>query len=367
MRIAILGTRGIPNTYGGFEQFAEYLSVGFVKLGHSVTVYNVSFHEYREDNYKGVKIRKVYSPEKIIGAAGNFIYDFLSLKDALKRDFDIIYELGYHSNAPSYYLLKKQSPVVVTNMDGIEWKRSKWNAFTQKLIRKLEYIAVKKSDYLISDNPAIHEYYIKQFNRDSYYIPYGAKMVDDFDEIVLKRYHVSPRSYFLIIARLEPENNIETILDGFVQSGSDYPFLVIGNKDSRYGKFLQNKYKQQNIRFLGGIYQKKELDDLRHFACRYFHGHSVGGTNPSLLEAMAAQAFIIAHDNPYNRVVLEEGALYFKDSSMVSEIIQSSLNPDIRNALIISNVEKIRRQYSWDKIISDYERLFQKLLKKKSP
>ncbi len=121
MKVAILGTRGIPNSYGGFEQFAEYLSVGLVERGHSVTVYNTSFHEYPDTIYKGVSIRKIYSPEKRIGASANFIYDYLCLKDALQSDFDIIYELGYHSNAPSYCLLKKESPVVITNMDGLEW------------------------------------------------------------------------------------------------------------------------------------------------------------------------------------------------------------------------------------------------------
>lgn len=362
MKIAILGTRGIPNTYGGFEQFAEYLSVGLVERGHSVTVYNTSFHEYEEDDYEGVSIRKIYSPERQIGAAGNFVYDFLCLKDALKRNFDIIYELGYHSNAPSYYLLKEDSPVIVTNMDGIEWKRSKWSSFTQKLIRKLEKVAVRKSDYLISDNPAIRDYYLKDFGKDSFYIPYGADVVYGFDENILSRYDVLPKKYFLLIARLEPENNIETILDGFVESGSNDPFLVVGNDKTKYGKLLRKKYEQQNIRFLGGIYEKDNLDNLRHFARIYFHGHAVGGTNPSLLEAMAAQAFIASHDNVFNRAVLGTDAHYFKNSENVCQIIRNSEDDVMKKICIKNNMEKIKNCYSWDRVISDLEDLFLQFL-----
>ncbi|MDL2214578.1 DUF1972 domain-containing protein [Dysgonomonas sp. OttesenSCG-928-M03] len=363
MKIAILGTRGIPNSYGGFEQFAEYLSVGLSRLGHSVTVYNTSFHEYEGDNYKGVSISKIYSPEKIIGASANFIYDYLCLKDALKKDFDIIYELGYHSNAPSYYFLNEKSPVIITNMDGLEWKRSKWSPLTRKLIHKLEKIAINKSDYLISDNPAIRDYYLQNFEKDSFYIPYGAEVVKHFDEKTLVEYNVSAKNYFLIIARLEPENNIEMILDGFIQSQCSYPFLVIGNKDSKYGKYLQKKYTEKNILFLGGIYNKEVLDNLRHFSSAYFHGHSVGGTNPSLLEAMASQAFIIAHDNPFNHKVLGGDSIYFKQSEDISSIIK---NEDYKfknfHIAISNNLTKIEITYSWSKIISDYENLFLNIL-----
>jgi len=367
MKIAILGTRGIPNAYGGFEQFAEYLSVGLVERGHSVTVYNASFHEYAGDSYNGVTIRKIYSPEKLIGAPANFIYDFLCLWDALKRDFDIIYELGYHSNAPSYYLLKKDSPLVITNMDGIEWKRSKWNGFTRHLIRRMERIAVKKSDYLVSDNPAIRDYYLHDFGKKSSYIPYGADAVSDFDEKLLSEYNVTPHYYFLLIARMEPENNIEMILNGFIESGSLYPFLVIGNVDTKYGKFLQQHYHTSKIRFLGAIYNKNILDNLRHFSRIYFHGHSVGGTNPSLLEAMASQSVIAAHDNRFNRAILDIDAFYFKNSDDVSELIKNGFPSEFNVGVYLkNNLVKIEQTYSWGNIISQYENLFYKLLKVKN-
>lgn len=365
MKIAILGTRGIPNSYGGFEQFAEYLSVGLVDRGHSVTVYNVHYHDYNQSEYKGVRIKKIYSPEKYIGAAANFIYDYLCLKDALKQDFDIIYEAGYHSNALSYYLLTKNSPVVITNMDGIEWRRSKWNYFTRQLIKRLEKIAVKKSDYLVSDNPAIQEYYKKTFGVDSFYIAYGADIVNRFNQSVLSNYAVTIGAYFLLVARLEPENNIEMILDGYVLSADAQPFLVVGNAETKYGRFLQQKYKDYNIRFLGGLYEKNILDNLRHYSILYFHGHSVGGTNPSLLEAMASQCLIAAHDNSFNRAVLGQDALYFSSRNEVGTVIGewSQTNDRQKLLLISSNKTKIEQNYSWKSIVEKYEALFYEIIK----
>lgn len=367
MKIAILGTRGIPNSYGGFEQFAEYLSVGLVKLGHSVTVYNVHFHEYDQPEFRGVTIRKIYSPEKQIGAAANFVYDYLCMKDALKQDFDIIYEAGYHSNAPSYYLLKENSPIVITNMDGIEWKRSKWNYFTRQLIKRLEKIAVRKSDYLVSDNPAIQEYYKEVFNAESFCVAYGADIVEHFDEGLLASYNVTANNYFLLIARLEPENNIEMILDGYVLSADVRLFLVIGNTDTKYGRFLQTKYRNTNIHFLGAVYKKEILDSLRYYCTLYFHGHSVGGTNPSLLEAMASQALIASHDNKFNKSVLNNNTLYFvKDKDVVSIICNvNSLGDDKRQIFIENNKAQIINNYSWKSIIFQYDSLFREVLKKK--
>lgn len=368
MKIAILGTRGIPNDYGGFEQFAEYVSLGLTKRGHDVTVYNTHFHPYTQSDYKGVAVRHIFSPEKQMGAAANFIYDFLCLKDALKQDFDIIYEAGYSSCAPSYYLLKKDSPVLITNMDGLEWRRSKWNKATRKLIRFLERIAVKKSDYLISDNVGIQEYYRREFGCESFFIAYGADPVNEFDDMIPARYDVECNRYMMLVARLEPENNIETILDGYLLSNSKVPFLVIGKDGTKYGRFLKNKYENTNIRFVGGIYNKSILDSLRKFAMCYFHGHSVGGTNPSLLEAMASEAYLIANDNHFNRSVLGESALFFTDAQSIQDFIDNRLgknDQEIRTELIQRNKDLIRDQYSWDSIIEKHEQLFLQVMSEK--
>ena len=369
MKIAILGTKGIPNNYGGYEQFAEYISQKLVRRGHQVTVYNPSFHAFRGTDLQGVSIIRKYSPEKLIGGAANFIYDFLCLKDALSRDFDIIYEAGYHSVAFSYRLLKvrnRVSPILITNMDGLEYNRSKWSAFTQGLIRRLEKIAVRESPYMISDNLGIQKYYQTNFSRDSYFIPYGADPVENFNEEHLKSYQLEKFGYQMLVARLEPENNIETILNGYLLSKINAPFIVVGNHKTSYGNYLKKKYHGNLIRFVGGIYNKNELDALRHFSAAYYHGHSVGGTNPSLLEAMACECFIIADDNVFNKSVLFDSALYFKNETEVKELIERlpELREQKRNAFIEQNNERIRTQYNWDTIVTQHEDLFRKLSQK---
>ena len=362
MKIAILGTRGIPNNYGGFEQFAEFLSVGLVKKGHDVTVYNPHFHIYPEKSFNGVAIRYIYSPEEWMGASANFVYDFLCLKDALRLNFDIILECGYHSNAPSYYLMNgRRNPVLITNMDGLEWMRSKWNRPTRWLIKQLEKIAVEKSHYLVSDNLGIQNYYRKVFNMNSTFIPYGAEPVNEVDPSYLQSYSLKEQDFYLLIARLEPENNIETILDGYLISRYiDRPFIVIGNFENKYGLYLKQKYSNTSIRFVGSIYDKKALDSLRHNARIYFHGHSVGGTNPSLLEAMACQTFIVAHDNEFNRSVCADNALYFTSKEDVSSLMSTYDCGYERKILQMKqdNLRIIKDSYSWKHIVDSYEELF---------
>ncbi|HNP24261.1 MAG TPA: DUF1972 domain-containing protein [Panacibacter sp.] len=364
MKIAIVGTRGIPNNYGGFEQFAEYISVGLVQKGHDVTVYSPDFHNYGSETYLGVKIRKIYCPESKFGSFAHFIYDYLSLKDALKNNFDVIYEAGYGTSAPSMFLLNKRSPVFITNMDGLEWMRSKWNFLTKALMRSMERIAVKRSKYLIADNIGIQEYYKTSFGKDSFYLPYGAELVESFDPAVLGEMGLTQNGFYVLIARLEPENNIETILDGFVASGSQLPFIVVGNHFTKYGAYLVDKYKHTGglVRFAGSIYDKVKIDALRCFCQIYFHGHSVGGTNPSLLEAMAAKAFIISHDNSFNRTVLPEESVFFKNSADVAGYLKDVGTLDgMRRRIIEGNLAKIKASYQWNLVIDAYEKLFKQL------
>ena len=361
MNIAILGTRGIPNNYGGFEQFAEYLSVGLVDRGHQVTVYSPHFHPYQEKNFRGVTIQHVYSPEHLIGAAANFTYDFQCMQHALKQGFDVLLECGYHSNAPSYYLMKgRKKPVLITNMDGLEWKRSKWNKFTRWLILQLEKVAVKKSHILVSDNKGIQDYYKRAYNAESVCIPYGADLIHDFKEETLSAYKLQKEQYYLLIARLEPENNIETILDGYALATSEMPpMLVVGNHETAYGVYLKKKYADyKNIRFLGAIYDFSQLNDLRCYAKAYFHGHSVGGTNPSLLEAMASNAPIVAHDNIFNQSVLKEDAYYFTTKETIRDFLLSPTDKAFTQQAIRNNRSKIEHEYTWNAIIDQYEALF---------
>jgi len=356
MKIAIIGTRGIPNYYGGFEQFAEYLSLGLIQFGFDVTVYNSHSHPYRENNWKGVKIVHCYDPENRLGTIGQFVYDLNCIIDCRKRNFDIILQLGYTSSSVWFSFWPKSKSVITTNMDGLEWKRTKYSRRVQQFLKFAEELAVKHSDHLISDSIGIQQYLNGKYGVESTYIPYGAHLFNTPDKNVIDHFNLIPYQYDLLIARLEPENSIEIILDGVAQSKSQGTFLVIGNHETRYGEYLKEKYAATtNIRFIGGVYDIDKLNNIRYFSRLYFHGHTVGGTNPSLLEAMASNAFICAHDNVFNKSILGEDASYFNNSYDVAHEIEKfdKHNPGSQEKLK-RNVEKISKTYAWPLIVQQY-------------
>jgi glycosyltransferase involved in cell wall biosynthesis len=353
MKIGILGTRGIPNNHGGFEQLAEYLSVYLVNKGHEVIVYNSHKHPYQEKTWNGVKIAHCFDLEHKIGTAGQFIYDLNCIRDSRKRDYDVLLQLGYTSSSIWYKLLPKKA-IILTNMDGLEWKRTKYSKLVRRFLKSAEKFAAVSSDFLISDSIAIKSYIKKKYNRDSKFIAYGANLFFNESEQVLLDYQVEKYKYNMLIARLEPENNIETILDGVERSDSIFPFLVVGKHETKFGEFLKNKFSKDNrIKFLGGIYNIEHLDNLRFYSNLYFHGHSVGGTNPSLLEAMASSSFIIAHDNDFNKSILGEDAFYFLNSNDVKlQLLKSKNN---YSEVIQANLNKIENEFSWPIINGQYE------------
>ncbi len=355
LKIGILGTRGIPNYHGGFEQFAEFFSVYLQKKGHQTFVYCSNNHPYKKNTYKGVSLIHCKDPEDKIGTPGQFIYDYNCIKDARKRDFDILLQLGYTSNSIWYKLLPKR-PIIITNMDGLEWKRSKYNKPVRKFLKYAESLAIKSSDFLISDSIGIQNYLKETYLKDSKYIPYGAFVFSNPEEEVLKQYNVKTNNYNMLIARMEPENNIEVILDGVVKSGSNIPFLVVGKNDTNsFGNYLTKKYKShKNIQFLGGVYNQDHLNNLRYFSKLYFHGHTVGGTNPSLLEAMASNALIVAHNNEFNGTILGKDAFYFSNSEEVHQALIKIKDKSNWKAYLENNRNKIERTYSWDIINKSY-------------
>jgi hypothetical protein len=365
MKIAILGTRGIPNSYGGFEQFAEYLSLGLIDKGHEVTVYNPHNHSYHGNTWNGVNIVHCYDPEYLVGTAGQFIYDLNCILHCRKKDFDIILQLGYTSS--SVWLkrfLNKKKFVVTTNMDGHEWKRSKYSLSVKKFLKYAEKLAVNNSSHLIADSIPIKTYLKSKYNKHSTFIPYGANIFNTPDEHILKQYGLTAYGYDGLIARLEPDNSIEIILDGVVSSYSKRPFIVIGNCETKYGVHLRAKYsKHKNISFLNGIYDINVLNNLRYFSNLYFHGHTVGGTNPSLLEAMASSALICAHDNHYNSSILNENAYYFTNAEQVKTLLDSvNINDRVNRDKIVNNINKIESSYMWDTIIDRYISHFRSIL-----
>ena len=375
MKIAFISTRGIPNNYGGFEQFAEYISVGLAARGHEVVVYSPHFHPYKENSYKGVRIKHIYSPENWMGSSvGSFFYDFASLKDALKKEkFDIIYEAGYTSIVPAYIWFDVKNikyPIFTTNMDGLEYKRTKFNKWVQKFVFWEERTTVKHSHYLIADNMGIHDYYKEKYGKESKFLAYGADIHDDYDENLLKEFGLEAENYYLLVARLEPENNIEMAIQGYLASDENgvKPLIIVGKTNTPHGKFLVQKFgKEKNIRFVGGIYDFKKLNSVRYFSYAYFHGHSVGGTNPSLLEAMASNCYILAHNNIFNKAVLKKNAHYYTSAEEVKSMLNSikDLASFYKDKFIANNLCEIRNEYSWEKLVDEHEKYFTWLLEQK--
>lgn len=361
MKIAILGTRGIPNYYGGFEQFAEFFSVYLVQKGHEVYCYNSHNHKFQEKTFHGVNIIHQHDPEYKYGTFGQFIYDYNCIIDSRKRDFDIILQLGYTSNSIWFFLLPKK-PIIITNMDGIEWKRSKYSRPVQQFLRFAERLAAISSDYLVSDSLGIQTFLKKRYKKDSTYIAYGAHPFDNPNEAILKEYQVEKEKFNMIMARFEPENNLEMVLDGVVKSNDSTPILVVGNHNTKYGEYLKNRYKNStSIRFMGAIYNLEHLNNLRFYSKLYFHGHSVGGTNPSLLEAMASKALILAHNNDFNKGIIKQNGYYFSNADEVKNLLLTIKKSDNLQS-IQNNFDAIVNEFNWEKINGEYLSLFEQCM-----
>jgi hypothetical protein len=362
MKIGILGCRGIPNRYGGFEQFAEDLSPGLVLKGASVSVYCSHNHPYPEEQFKGVTLIRCYDPEPQMGAAGQIIYDLNCILDSRRRNFDIVYQLGYTSAGLWQWLLPKNT-IVMSNMDGMEWQRAKYGTFAKRFLKFSEKEVARRSDHLIGDAAPIRDYLAEKYRKPVSFLAYCATPFTNPLESVPVKYDLTPGQYLLLIARMQEDNHIDMIIQGYLKSGNELPLCIIGNINNTHGAYLKEKYKQfHQVRFMGGIFNQEDLNHLRYYAALYFHGHSAGGTNPSLLEAMAASARICAHDNVFNRSVLGDDALYFKSVDALACLINENLHDVAWNSRITSNLERIVSVYGKDKLIDDYYGLFKKIL-----
>lgn len=323
-RIAILGTRGIPNVYGGFEELAEHLAVYLADRGHHVVVYQTHNHPFKDQTYKGVVIERCYNAEVILGTFGQFAYDFNCQWHARKQHFDVWLHLGYTSNTLWSFLWPK-TVKHVSNMDGLEWKRQKYVPIVQRFLRWAEKQAAIHSDVLVADHLEMAKYLKQTFSVDSALIGYGAS------EITAEKPNIDlPESFDLMMARMEPENHIDLILAS--QLHVRRPLVVAGHLTNRYARALIKRYPPgKKIYWLGGVYHKPHAEWLRKNCTYYIHGHSVGGTNPSLIQAMASGCRIIAHDNVFNRGVLSKDAVgYFKDAEYLGELRrkQAASTPD---------------------------------------
>ena len=311
VRIAILGSRGIPANYGGYETVTQELSIGLVKKGFAVYV-ACEAKDFKRNPYAtfhGVNL--VYFP--IINSLRNIsdvlLYDFLSVIWAT-LNVDIIYMLSY-TNSPLLLLPRLFGKIVVVNADGLEWKRRKHSGLLRSILRSFEAIGTKTVNFMVVDSKALGTYFQNNYKITPVYLPYGVAEIPPLDPINLERYNLKPNDYYLVIARLEPENNISLILDEFEKSNSKKKLIIVGPvKNTAYVRGLL-RHKSKKIIFTGGIYEPRAQRMLRHNCYAYIHGHEVGGTNPTLIEALSCHSLILALNVPFNKEVAGEGAFYF--------------------------------------------------------
>ncbi|HET7832243.1 MAG TPA: DUF1972 domain-containing protein [Gallionella sp.] len=365
-KLAILGTKGIPARYGGFETFAEKLSLGLVERGFDVTVYCETTDEMPA-RLGGVKLEYVPLPK--LGPLSTVVFDLRCLWHA-RRDHEVVYMLGYGA-AMFCFIPRLWGKQVWLNMDGLEWKRSKWSKPAKIWLKMMEAIAMWTPNRIIADAAGIKDSLQSRHARlpPVSVIPYGAPVIESGpDHGVLAEMNLAPFEYYLVVCRLEPENHVLEILRGYALSDTTRPLIVVGNHLS--GTPYVAKLRDINIpsiRFVGAIYDQKKLLALRYYCAAYFHGHSVGGTNPSLLEAMGCGNLVIAHDNMFNREVLGEMGMYFRSEMDIPALSNAVENCDIstRNMVSSDSVARIRAFYTWDMIVEKYTKLLTETIQKK--
>lgn len=359
--IAILGTRGIPARYGGFETFAEELATRLATAGHRVTVYCEKGLGEGLAVHKGVNLR--YISANVGGPLATVLFDARCLWDA-RSGHDVIYLLGYGA-APFLLIPKLYGQETWINVDGIEWKRAKWSGLAKSYFRLMEYCSVRIANLVIADAHGI-EHHLRLRQRTSFkcsVIPYGAEAPETPpDERLLDTLDLIANEYHLVVCRLEPENHVAEIIEGHMASRAKFPLVIVGdiNSSTPYTKRL-GELRNPNLRFLGTIYDKATLQAVRFYARSYLHGHSVGGTNPSLLEAMACANYTIAHDNDFNREVLGSSGRFFDNSrDIAAEIARAETLPELElKAIGDLNKTRVQADYSWESISTRYQRLIQ--------
>ncbi len=357
--VAILGTVGVPARYGGFETLAENLVLhnAEANISHDLEVYcSAKAYPERISVFKGASLR--YLSLDANGKQAMF-YDMWSLIDSALRGTDVVILLGHGGSfiIPVLKLFSKTK--FITNIDGIEWRREKWTGLARWIIRKSEAMAVKHSHIVVADNEAIREYVASEFGEDCKVIPYGGDHAIQMDAVEIPGVDL-PEVYALGLCRIEPENNVGMILEAFSQM-PEKPLVFVGNwENSEYGRALRQRFGgMANIRLLDPVYDPGNLRWLRDRACAYIHGHSAGGTNPSLVEMMHFGIPVFAHGCDFNRYSTENSAVYFETPA---ELVAAVRGLEAGRAREIGGAmrEIAQRRYTWEQVGRAYFALMQR-------
>jgi glycosyltransferase involved in cell wall biosynthesis len=361
--IRILGTRGVPAAHGGFETFAEHLALYLVQRGWAVTVYCQveGSGPVFEDEWQG--IRRVNIPVKTQGAAGTIIFDWKSTLHAAGTK-ELVLTLGYNT-AVFCFLYRLRGITNLINMDGIEWHRQKWGKLAKLWFWLNDWAGSWLGNHLIADHPEIARHLETRVNVDKITtIPYGADQVAHPNIEHLQAYGLQPEQYAILIARAEPENSILEVVKAWSRKHRDCKLFVLGKyaPDHAYQAAVKAAGSDEVI-FPGAIYDKAVVESLRFYSLFYIHGHQVGGTNPSLVEALAAGNAVLAHDNKFNRWVAGPSASYFVDEEDCSNKIESLLlNDALLQSMKQASQGRHQESFTWDAVLSEYEKLFVRFL-----
>lgn len=376
--VFIIGSKGIPANYGGFETFVEYLTKYKVSDDIKYHVACLSDHE-EEFEHNQARCFKVQVPN--IGPAKAVYYDIAALKAVYQYVVDhnieegIVYILACRIGP----FLKKYVKMfhtkniqVFVNPDGHEFKRAKWNWFIRQYWKLSERLMIKNADYVVCDSQNIEKYIqedYKKYQPQTTFIAYGADVVDNSDEdkfeVWAKEHEVSKNEYYLIVGRFVPENNYETMIREFMSSNTKKDLVIVtGYQESKLYHILNNKYhfeNDQRVKFVGTIYDDALLKSVRKNAFAYLHGHEVGGTNPSLLEALGSTSLNLLLNVGFNQEVGLDSCIYWgKEKNNLKHLIEhvETFDQDYIDTLGKAAKERIKNAYSWTKIVSDYESLF---------
>lgn len=361
MHVLILGTRGIPASHGGFETFAQDFALHLVRAGHTVTVYCQSDQNAApllDDCWNGIRLVHIRAPQ---GPWGTIAFDWAATLHSSKES-GVILTLGYNTAIFSLLYRLRSLPSVM-NMDGIEWKREKWRGWQRLWLRANEWAGARLANHLIADHPHISLHLQAHTSASKItVIPYGADAILSAPEEPLRELGLRSKQYYLLIARPEPENSILEIVRAFSHDENLAQLVILG--DYTQGT-LQPGYQREvlhaagpGVRFLGAIYDKHVLGSLRFHARAYVHGHRVGGTNPSLVEALAAGNAILAHDNRFNRWVAGSDARYFQSSDDLITILRSIEQcPTQLKAMEEASRLRHAQEFTQHKVLGTYESL----------
>ena len=358
MRVAILGTRGIPANYGGFETFAEELSIRLTARGHQVTVYCREAHPFTE--YRGVRL--VYLPTIHHKYLDTLAHTFVSTLHLLLHRVDA----ALYCNAANalFTILPRITGIpVALNVDGIERKRRKWNALARAWYQVSEYLSTILPNRFVTDAEAIREYYKERYNKDSLFIPYGADTERVATQAALEQLGLEPFQYFLYVSRMEPENRALEVRQSFELSGAKMKLALIGDAPhaQEYISRVRDT-KDPRIVIPGAIYGAG-YRELGSWCFAYIHATEVGGTHPALIEAMGRGNLVLYFETPENAEVCGDAGLAYKDqaglTARINEVL--AMSEAARDKLRAKAAQRAKERYDWEVVTSQYEKLLLEL------